>query len=147
MPQVGQHDGQGQPYIDGLRWLPYLCPGFNCQEVQHPIFFHHVIQLITLTLKYWATPVPTHMARPTTGHAAWVLLVHAVSCAVVKGTGATGVMLCRAIPHILLQEPNTNSYGNTKANKDLRVVYPSSWFSDALPPCTVILINVKLNMN
>src|SRR5882672_4993774 len=48
---------------------------------------------------------------------------------------------------ILLQEPYIDSYGNTKAKKDWRVVYPLSQLSHESPPCAVILINAKIDTN
>jgi ribonuclease HI len=48
---------------------------------------------------------------------------------------------------LVLQEPYIDGFGNTKATKDWRVVYPTSHLSQGHPIRSVILINAKLDTN
>ena len=48
---------------------------------------------------------------------------------------------------LLLQEPYIDSFGNTKATRGWRVVYPLSRLSDPSPPRAVILVNTLLDTN
>ena len=48
---------------------------------------------------------------------------------------------------ILLQEPYLDSYGNTKATNNWRVVYPSSRFTNDSVVRSVILVNSRLDTN
>ena len=46
-----------------------------------------------------------------------------------------------------MQEPYIDTYGNTKATRNWRVVYLSSHISDPVPPRAVILVNSKIDTN
>ena len=48
---------------------------------------------------------------------------------------------------LVLQEPYIDVYGNTKATRDWRVVYPSSHLSDPAPPRVVILVSSRIDTN
>src|ERR1700690_4371177 len=48
---------------------------------------------------------------------------------------------------LLLQEPYIDSYNNTKATNNWRVVYPSSHLADDSKVRSVILVNTKLDTN
>ena len=48
---------------------------------------------------------------------------------------------------LMLQEPYIDGYGNTKAMRDWRVVYPSSRLSDPVPPRVVILVSSRIDTN
>jgi len=48
---------------------------------------------------------------------------------------------------LILQEPFIDTFGNTKATKDWRVVYPSSHLSDPCPPRSVILVSTTIDTN
>lgn len=48
---------------------------------------------------------------------------------------------------ILLQEPYTDSLGNTRANHHWRVVYPSDHLTDTSPKHSIILVNTRLDTN
>src|SRR5882672_5195237 len=48
---------------------------------------------------------------------------------------------------ILLQEPYLDGYGNTRATRHWRVVYPSSRLSSSDIPQSVMLVNTVLDMN
>ena len=48
---------------------------------------------------------------------------------------------------VLLQEPYIDSYGNTKATKDWRVMYPSHHLTIDSPVCSIILVNTALDTN
>jgi len=48
---------------------------------------------------------------------------------------------------LILQEPYIDSYGNTKATRHWRVVYPSSCRTMALLPRAVVLVSTELDTN
>ena len=48
---------------------------------------------------------------------------------------------------LVLQEPFVDGYGNTKATRHWRVVYPTSHLSDLAPSKVVILVSTKLDTN
>lgn len=48
---------------------------------------------------------------------------------------------------VLLQEPYLDKYGNAKANKNWRVIYPSSHLTDNSTVRSVILVNTQLDTN
>jgi hypothetical protein len=48
---------------------------------------------------------------------------------------------------LLIQEPYLDKYGNTKATKDWRVIYPSSGLSLSEKTRSVILVNTALDTN
>ena len=48
---------------------------------------------------------------------------------------------------ILLQEPYIDALGNTKANHNWHILYPMSHLTNNSPKCSVILVNVLLDMN
>ena len=48
---------------------------------------------------------------------------------------------------LLLQEPYIDGYGNTKATKDWRVIYPFHHLTNGRPVRSVILANSKLDTN
>ena len=48
---------------------------------------------------------------------------------------------------LLLQEPYIDSYSNTKATRDWRVIYPSNHLSSDKPACSVVLVSTSLDTN
>ena len=48
---------------------------------------------------------------------------------------------------MLLQEPYIDTLGNTKANHNWRVLYPTSHLTNNTVKCSVILVNATLNTN
>ena len=48
---------------------------------------------------------------------------------------------------LMLQEPYIDAYGNTKARRGWRLVYPSSCLSDPAPPRVVILVSSRIDTN
>ena len=48
---------------------------------------------------------------------------------------------------LALQEPHIDAFGNTKATRNWRVLYPTSHLSDPTPPWAVMLVSSNLNTN
>ena len=48
---------------------------------------------------------------------------------------------------LALQEPYIDAFGNTKATRNWRVLYPTSHLSDPTPPRVAMLVSSDLNTN
>ncbi|KAG1792577.1 uncharacterized protein HD556DRAFT_1215270, partial [Suillus plorans] len=48
---------------------------------------------------------------------------------------------------VVIQEPCIDFLGNTKATPDWNVIYPSNRYTNPNRPCTITLINKRLNAN